>query len=57
VFKYKSNKKGYTKRFKVQLVFWRDLQPPTIANTYVAMVAAKSFLMMMAIAAKWDLII
>lgn len=55
VFKYKSNKKGYIKRFKARLVFRGDLQPPSVTDTYAAMLAAKSFRTMMVIAAKWNL--
>jgi hypothetical protein len=57
VFKYKSDKKGYIKRFKARLVFRGDLQPPSITDTYAATLAAKSFRTMMAVAAKWNLTI
>ena len=57
VFKYKSDKKVYIKRFKARLVFRGDLQAPSATDTYAATLAAKSFWMMMAIAAKWNLTI
>ena len=55
VFKYKLDKRGYIKRFKVRLVFRGDLQAPLATDTYAATLAAKSFRMMIVIATKWDL--
>jgi hypothetical protein len=55
VFKYKYNKHGFLTKFKARVCVRGDLQPPSEKETYAATLAAKSFRILMALAARWDL--
>lgn len=55
VFKYKLNKHGFLIRFKTRLCIRGDLQPYNHKETYAATLAGKSFRVLIAIAAKFDL--
>lgn len=55
VFKYKYDKHGFITKFKARICVRGDLQPPTEKDTYAATLAAKSFRILMALAARWDL--
>ncbi|MFL5692379.1 MAG: reverse transcriptase domain-containing protein [Ktedonobacteraceae bacterium] len=55
VFKYKYNKHGFLIKFKARICVRGDLQPPSEKETYAATLAAKSFRILMALAARWDL--
>ena len=55
VFLYKFDEDGNLTRCKARIVVRGDLQEDTLANTHAATLAAKSFRVAMAIAAKFDL--
>lgn len=55
VFKYKYNKHGFLIKFKARLCVRGDLQPLDEKETYAATLAGKTFRVLMAIAAKFDL--
>jgi hypothetical protein len=55
VFKYKYDKHGFLTKFKARICVRGDLQPPSEKDTYAATLAAKSFRILMALAARWDL--
>lgn len=55
VFKYKFNKHGFLRKFKARLCVRGDLQTWSDKETYAATLAARSFRILMAITAKWDL--
>ncbi|KJZ69437.1 hypothetical protein HIM_11166 [Hirsutella minnesotensis 3608] len=55
VFKYKFNKYGYLQKFKARICVRGDLQPPDSKDTYAATLAGRSFRILMAITAKFDL--
>ncbi|PHH87415.1 hypothetical protein CDD83_8907 [Cordyceps sp. RAO-2017] len=55
VFKYKFNKQRYLQKFKARICVRGDLQPPDSRDTYAATLAGRSFQILMAITAKFDL--
>ncbi|RMZ79296.1 hypothetical protein DV736_g6685, partial [Chaetothyriales sp. CBS 134916] len=55
VFKYKFDKQGYLHKFKARICVRGDLQPISDKEIYAATLAAKSFRILMALAARWDL--
>lgn len=55
VFKYKYDKHGFLTKFRARICVRGDLQPPSEKDTYAATLAAKSFRILMALAARWDL--
>ena len=55
VFKYKYDKHGFLVKFKARICVRGDLQPTSDKDTYAATLAGKSFRMLMALAARWDL--
>jgi hypothetical protein len=55
VFKYKFDKHGFLNKFRARICVRGDLQPPSEKDTYAATLAAKSFRILMALAARWDL--
>jgi hypothetical protein len=56
VYKYKLDEDGYLTSFKARICIRGDLQPlSTTESTYAATLAAKSFRVMMAVAARFDL--
>jgi len=55
VWKYKFDKHGFVTKFKARICVRGDLQPPSEKDTYAATLAAKSFRVLMALAARWDL--
>jgi hypothetical protein len=55
VFKYKFNKHGFLTRFKARLCVRGDLQQPNDKETYAATLAGRTFRVLMAITAKFDL--
>jgi hypothetical protein len=57
VFRYKYNKHGFVTKFKARICVRGDLQPPSEKDTYAATLAAKSFRILMALAARWDLLL
>src|SRR3954453_8890522 len=57
VFKYKYDKHGFLIKFKARICVRGDLQPLSEKDTYAATLAAKSFRILMALAARWDLLL
>jgi hypothetical protein len=55
VFTYKFDKHGFLQKFKSRICVRGDLQPFSEKETYAATLAGKSFRMLMALAARWDL--
>jgi hypothetical protein len=55
VFKYKLDNAGYLIKFKARICVRGDLQPITDQETYAATLAARSFRILMALAARWKL--
>lgn len=55
VFKYKFNKHGYLQKFKARICVRGDLQQLGSKETYAATLAGRSFRILMAITAKFDL--
>jgi len=55
VFTYKFDKHGFLQKFKARICVRGDLQPFSEKETYAATLAGKSFRMLMALAARWDL--
>ena len=55
VFTYKFDKHGFLQKFKARICVRGDLQPFSEKETYAATLAGRSFRMLMALAAKWDL--
>ncbi|KAJ6439138.1 peramine synthetase [Purpureocillium lavendulum] len=55
VFKYKFDKHGYLQKFKARICVRGDLQQPGSKDTYAATLAGRSFRILMAITAKFDL--
>lgn len=55
VFKYKFDKHGYLQKFKARICVRGDLQLPGSKDTYAATLAGRSFRILMAITAKFDL--
>jgi hypothetical protein len=55
VFKYKFDKHGFLQKFKARLCVRGDLQPYSHKETYAATLAGRSFRVLMAITAKFDL--
>jgi hypothetical protein len=55
VFKYKTDKHGFLTKFKARLCVRGDLQPLDDKETYAATLAGRSFRVLMAIAAKFQL--
>ncbi|KAJ3454408.1 hypothetical protein MRS44_018302 [Fusarium solani] len=55
VFKYKFDKHGFLQRFKARLCVRGDLQPFNHKETYAATLAGKSFRILMALTARFDL--
>lgn len=55
VYKYKFDKHGYLIKFKARVCVRGDLQPASDLDTYAATLAARSFCLLMAIAAYFDL--
>ena len=54
-FLYKFDKHGFLQKFKARICVRGDLQPFSEKETYAATLAGKSFRMLMALAARWDL--
>jgi hypothetical protein len=55
VFTYKFDKKGFLLKFKARICVRGDLQPLSEKETYAATLAGRSFRMLIALAARWDL--
>jgi len=55
VFTYKFDKHGFLQKFKSRICVRGDLQPFSEKETYAATLAGRSFRMLMALAARWDL--
>ena len=55
IFTYKFDKHGYLVKYKARLVVRGDLQPASAKDTYAATLAGRSFRLLMAVAAKFDL--
>ncbi|RYP41367.1 hypothetical protein DL768_010500 [Monosporascus sp. mg162] len=55
VFTYKFNKNGFLQKFKAKLVVRGNLQPRKKLNAYVSTLAGRSFRMLMAVAARFNL--
>ena len=55
VFTYKFDKQGFLQKFKARICVRGDLQPLSEKETYAATLAGRSFRMLMALAARWDL--
>jgi hypothetical protein len=55
VFTYKFDKHGFLQKFKARICVRGDLQPLSEKETYAATLAGRSFRMLMALAARWDL--
>ena len=55
VFTYKFDKQGFLLKFKARICVRGDLQPLSEKETYAATLAGRSFRMLMALAARWDL--
>ncbi|KAJ6436596.1 hypothetical protein O9K51_10838 [Purpureocillium lavendulum] len=55
VFKYKFDKHGYLQKFKARICVRGDLQQPGSKDTYAATLAGRSFRILMAITAKFDM--
>jgi len=55
VFKYKFDKHGFLTKFKARICVRGDQQPLTDKETYAATLAGKSFRILLALAARWDL--
>ena len=55
VFKYKFDKHGFLAKFKARICVRGDQQPLSDKETYAATLAGKSFRILIALAARWDL--
>jgi hypothetical protein len=55
VYTYKSDQDGRVSRFKARLVIRGDMEPKTAEDVYAATLAARSFRVLMALTAKYDL--
>lgn len=55
VFKYKFDKHGFLTKFKARICVRGDQQPLSDKETYAATLASKSFRILIALAARWDL--